>query len=256
MRKTIIFILTAVLLMIAFTGCVHQDIGVKINKDGTGSVTATIGIKKSFYDQLKEAGSEDPFDGKETFTEEYDGEEYISVKETQLFDSIEDVEKALADMTYSGQSDMLSGLEEPQDVIEATELSPETELNEDITAAGDDEIETDDHIFKSVEISKVKGTYSFKAVLNKITGEEALGYDMNDIYKISVSVEMPGKLKAYSDGGEADGGKVVFNIKDLGKENEIYAESTTGSSLPALIVTVLIVGGIATVFFMRKKKSN
>ena len=107
----------------------------------------------------------------------------------------------------------------------------------------------------SVEIGKVKGTYTFKAVLNKITGQESLGYDMNDIYKISVSVEMPGKLKAYSEGEAADN-KVVFKIKDLSKENEIYAESTTGSSIPALIVTVLIVGGIAAVFFMRKKKSR
>ena len=113
MRKSIIIILTAVLLMTALTGCVHQDIGVKINKDGTGSVTTTIGIKKSYYDQLKEAGSEDPFDGKETFTEEYDGEEYISVRETQLFDSVEDVEKALAEMTYSGENEMLSEFEEP-----------------------------------------------------------------------------------------------------------------------------------------------
>ena len=250
MKKAILFALTAVLLMAALTGCVREDIGVKINEDGTGSVTVTVGIKKSFYDQLKEAGSEDPFEEKETFTEEYDGQEYISVKETQLFDSVEEIENALKDMKYSGDEGVLSGLEEAQDMTgyEDTEI-----MNTEETEGGDAEMEADSHIFKSVEIIKEKKKCTFNAVLNKITGEGDIGFDPNEMLKVSVSVELPGKIKAYSD-GSVSGSKVTFDIKDVSKENEIYAESETGSALPAVIGTVVIIGGIVAVIMMRRKK--
>ena len=47
MKKTVTLLLSALLLVFALTGCVRTDIGVSLNKNGTGSVTASLGIEKS-----------------------------------------------------------------------------------------------------------------------------------------------------------------------------------------------------------------
>ena len=62
MRKAITLLLAAVTLIAALTGCMRTDIGVTLNKDGTGSVSASVGIEKSVYDQLAAAGA-DLFEG-------------------------------------------------------------------------------------------------------------------------------------------------------------------------------------------------
>ena len=55
MKKKITAItLCIVMLLSLFTGCVQNDIGIKMNKNETGSISATIGIEKSFYENLKQ----------------------------------------------------------------------------------------------------------------------------------------------------------------------------------------------------------
>ena len=66
MKKKIFALVMAVMMLaMMLTGCIQNDIGVKMNKDGTGSISATIGIEKDFYQNLKQMGS-DPFEGKTT----------------------------------------------------------------------------------------------------------------------------------------------------------------------------------------------
>ena len=77
MKKTLAIVLSAVMMIVMLTGCIHQDMGVKMNKDGTGSITTTLGIEKDFYDQLVSMGS-DPVEGKTTTEYEYDGSTYVS----------------------------------------------------------------------------------------------------------------------------------------------------------------------------------
>ena len=78
MKKQVIsLLLCTVMLLCVLTGCIHQDMGVKMNKDGTGSITTTVGIKKDFYEQMKTAGS-DPFEGKTVSEYQYDGDTYVS----------------------------------------------------------------------------------------------------------------------------------------------------------------------------------
>ena len=93
-KKVFSLCLCLALLLSVLTGCIHQDMGVKMNKDGTGSITTTLGIKKDFYEQMKGMGS-DPFEGKTVSEYQYDGDTYVSCAETKEYSSYEDMEKAL-----------------------------------------------------------------------------------------------------------------------------------------------------------------
>ena len=98
MKKIFALVLTAVTLALCLTGCVYEDLSVKLNKNGTGSVSATVGLKKEFVDQMM--GGKNPFEGKETQEIEYDGDKYIAYTETKEYGTFEEIEKALSEMTY------------------------------------------------------------------------------------------------------------------------------------------------------------
>ena len=153
MRKHITLLLAMLCMFALLTGCVQQDIGVTVNSDGTGTVSATIGIEKDAYEQLIGMGT-DIFEGKETSTYEYDGNTYVSYTVTKDYGSYEDMEKALLEMTYESEvfEDLDTGdleSEMPEESTESTEPTP---------------------IFKNVTIEKNTGlfysTYTFKAELN------------------------------------------------------------------------------------------
>ena len=69
-KKIFVLVMAVMMLAMMLTGCIQNDIGVKMNKDGTGSISATIGIEKDFYQNLKQMGS-DPFEGKTTIEYTY-----------------------------------------------------------------------------------------------------------------------------------------------------------------------------------------
>ena len=74
MKKILAIVLSVITLSFCLTGCVYEDLSVKLNKDETGSIAATIGLKKDFVDQMM--NGQNPFDGKETKEIEYDGDKY------------------------------------------------------------------------------------------------------------------------------------------------------------------------------------
>ena len=174
MKKFFAIILAAVTLTLCLTGCVYEDLNVKLNKDGTGSIATTVGLKKDFVDQM--LGGQNPFEGKETQEIEVDGDKYIAYTETKDYTSFEEIEKALSDMTYD-TGDFGDTTEPVND--ETEEVIAEPADSED--SAGDffltdpvDEtpaVSSDNHIFKSVEIKKDGSKYVFDAVLNKVEGQ-------------------------------------------------------------------------------------
>ena len=198
MKKFFAIILAAVTLTLCLTGCVYEDLNVKLNKAGTGNIATTVGLKKDFVDQM--LGGQNPFEGKETQEIEVDGDKYIAYTETKDYASFEEIEKALADLTYD-TGDFGDTTEPVND--ETEDVIAEPADSED--SAGDffltDPVEetpavnSDDHIFKSVEITKDGSKYVFDAVLNKVEGQ-VQGYDMSDVFKVSISVEMPAKISA------------------------------------------------------------
>ena len=248
MKKTLAILLSAVMMIVMLTGCIHQDMGVKMNKDGTGSIATTLGIEKDFYDQLVSMGS-DPFEGKTTTEYEYDGTTYVSYAESKEYSSYEEMEQALLEMTY--ETELI------EDAQEDTSDDGEVDGVIDVTVDAEEAPAQDNHIFSSVSIEKDSGifqsTYTFHAVLNAQSNENA-DYDMNDTFKVTLSVEMPCEITD-SKGGTAEGNKVVFDIADITESQELSAtceENHTGAVIGITLAIVALVVGL--VFLFKSKK--
>ena len=248
MKKTMAILLSAVMMIVMLTGCIHQDMGVKMNKDGTGSITTTLGIEKDFYDQLVSMGS-DPFEGKTTTEYEYDGTTYVSYAESKEYSSYEEMEQTLLDMTY--ETELI------EDAQEDTNDDGEVDGVIDVAVADEEAPAQDNHIFSSVSIENDSGifqsTYSFHAVLNAQSNENA-DYDMNDTFKVTLSVEMPCEITD-SKGGTAEGNKIVFDVADITESQELFAtceENHTAAVIGITLAVVALVVGL--VFFFKSKK--
>ena len=242
MRKHITLLMAMICMFALLTGCVQQDIGVTVNSDGTGTVSATIGIEKDAYEQLIGMGT-DIFEGKETSTYEYDGNTYVSYTETKDYESYEDMEKALLEMTY--ESEVLEELD-----TEELEADTSEEAAEPIP------------IFKNVSIEKNTGlfysTYTFKAELNpqEITESEDIGLELpidTDSYRMTFTITMPSDITQAS-GGEVDENKAVFEINDITEAQEfsVICEQNNVAAVIVIIIVLVIVLGLF--FFLTKRK--
>lgn len=259
-KKVLALLMSTIMLLSLLTGCIHQDMGVKMNKDGTGSITTTLGIEKDFYEQLKSMGS-DPFEGKTVSEYQYDGSTYVSYAETKEYSSYEEMEKALLEMTYETEM-----LEDAQGTEVEDEPSVEEESNDifDITieegkedAPAPTTPAQDNHIFSSVNIEKNGGifysSYTFAAVLNPQNGD-GLDYDLNETFKVTLTVEMPTEITG-AKGGTVEGNKVVFDIADITETQELAAtceENNTGLVIGIVIGLVVLVAGAVCLIKFKK----
>ena len=259
-KKVFALLMSTIMLLSLLTGCIHQDMGVKMNKDGTGSITTTLGIEKDFYEQLKSMGS-DPFEGKTISEYQYDGSTYVSYAETKEYSSYEEMEKALLEMTYETEmledaqdaetEDNEDAQENPDDIFDVNIEEVETENVEDIAPA------QDNHIFSSVNIEKNGGifysSYTFAAVLNPQNGD-GLDYDLNETFKVTLTVEMPTEITG-AKGGTVEGNKVVFDIADITATQELAAtceENNTGLVIGIVIGLVVLVAGAVCLIKFKK----
>lgn len=248
-KKIFALILAVTALAMMLTGCIQNDIGVKLNKDGSGSISATIGIEKEFYENLKGLGS-DPFEGKETTEYTYEDSTYVAYTEVKKYSSYEEMEKALLEMTY--ETELIEEAEKAQ--------NEETDGNEVDTPPVYDEPakpEQDNHIFSSVNIEKNSGifysSYTFNAVMNP-QSNEGLDYDVNDTFKVTLTVEMPEEI-TQSKGGKVDGNKITFDIADITESQEFAATceaNNTGVVIGIVIGLVVIVAGVFCLIKFKK----
>ena len=266
-KKVFALLMSTIMLLSLLTGCIHQDMGVKMNKDGTGSITTTLGIEKDFYEQLKSMGS-DPFEGKTVSEYQYDGSTYVSYAETKEYGSYEEMENALLEMTYEteliddaqnaemedvpaeeedrnvdGVFDVVIGEEEEENVKEKTP-TPATPAK-------------DNRIFSAVNIEKNSGifysSYTFAAVLNPQNGD-GMDYDLNETFKVTLTVEMPAEITG-AKGGTVEGNKVVFDIADITATQELAAtceENNTGLVIGIVIGLVVLVAGAVCLIKFKK----
>lgn len=262
-KKVFALLMSTIMLLSLLTGCIHQDMGVKMNKDGTGSITTTLGIEKDFYEQLKSMGS-DPFEGKTVAEYQYDGSTYVSYAETKEYSSYEDMEKALLEMTYETEiieeaqnaenEDVEEDAENPDDIFDVTIEEPETVRVEAVAPTTPAQ---DNHIFSSVNIEKNGGifysSYTFAAVLNPQNGD-GLDYDLNETFKVTLTVEMPTEITG-AKGGAVEGNKVVFDIADITATQELAAtceENNTGLVIGIVIGLVVLVAGAVCLIKFKK----
>ena len=245
MKKHITLLMAIVCMFALLTGCVQQDIGVAINADGTGTVSATIGIEEDAYEQLVGMGS-DIFEGKETSTYEHDGKTYVSYTETKSYENYEDIEKALLEMTY--ESDVFDGLntedfetEDAEESAEAAEPAP---------------------IFKSVSIDKSSGlfysNYTFKAEMNpqEIADSEDIEMDLpidTDSFRMTFTVTMPSDI-TQANGATVEGNKAVFEIDDITEAQEISVICEQNNVAAVIVIIVVLVIVLGLFFFLTKRK--
>ena len=213
MRKTITLLLTALMLAFALTGCMRSDIGVTLNKDGTGSVSASVGIEKSVYDQLSAAGA-DIFEGKTPVPVEYGDTTYMTVTETTECSSYAEIKDKLLALTYN------------TDKLKEYEAAPQEDSDpSEYTLYTPDSAKKDDHVFSSVDIDRTTGifysVYTFRATVNP---QESGSEQLNGAVKLTITVNMPDKI-TQSKGGKTDGRTIVFDFDELNEANEINDRS-------------------------------
>ena len=246
MKKTITLLLTALMLVFALTGCVRSDIGVTLNKNGTGSVSASFGIEKSAYEQLKAIGT-DIFEGRDTEEQKYGDATYVTYTETKEYGSYEEIKAALLELTYNTDKfeELEGGDAEPvSDPSDYTLYTPEPEKK-------------DDHIFASVDLDRSAGifysVYTFRATVNPPEASEDTASFGGD-YKVTITVNMPEKI-TQSKGGSADGNTIVFDFSELTEQTEIAAVSEANNYGVVLGICGGLIVIVAVLFiFIRKKK--
>lgn len=252
MKKRVFAVLVCVLaLTLLLTGCVRTEVGVNLNSDGSGTVGTIVLIQKEAYDMMKDSG--DPFEGKETFTETIDDEEYIGTRESTEYGSAEELKAALLALTFAGNiSDVEKRIadEEPENLTGEIVITPDVQEDDYEQAI----------IFKSADIEKSSGKLTFRAALQPQTdteGAELLGMGVNDIYKLKVVVTMPGEIKSNSAGTVSDK-TVTWNIEDLTAENSIEIVSNAGdaSIVPVIVFAVLILLAAVGVLLAKKKQQK
>ena len=258
MKKKIFALVMAVMMLaMMLTGCIQNDIGVKMKKDVTGSISATIGIEKDFYQNLKQMGS-DPFEGKTTTEYTYEDSTYVAYTEVKEYSSYEEMEKALLEMTYDTEL-----IEDAQDAQDAEMNDDDEDFDgngEDVIVIPDTEPEApekDNHIFSSVNIEKNSGifysSYTFNAVMNP-QSNDGLDYDMNEAFKVTLTVEMPEEI-TQSKGGKVEGNKITFDIADVTESQEFAATcetNNTGVVIGIVVGLVVIVAGIFCLIKFKK----
>jgi hypothetical protein len=252
MKKRVFAILACVLaLALLLTGCVRTEVGVNLNSDGSGSVGTIVLIQKKAYDMMKESG--DPFEGKETFVETIDDEEYIGTKENTEYGSADEMKSALLALTFAGNiSDAEKRVadKEPENLTGEIVIHPDVQENDSEQAV----------IFKSADIEKSGGKFTFRAALQPQTdmaSEELSDIGVNNIYKLKVAVTMPGEIKSNS-AGTVSGKTVTWDITDLTTENsiEIVSDVDDVSIVPVIVIAVLILILIAAVVVLLAKKKQ
>ncbi len=243
MKKTITLLLAALALVFALTGCARSDIGVTLNKNGTGSVAVSIGIEKSVYDQLAALGGSDIFEGGTPEAVKYGDTTYMTVSETKEYGSYEEIKAALLELTYNTDKlDGLTGEEEPaEDPSEYTLYTPEPEKK-------------NDRIFESVDLDRSTGifysVYTFRATVNSPeTGNDQL----SGAYKLTLTVNMPEKI-TQSKGGSADGNTIVFDFGELTEQTEIAAVSEANNYGIVLGICGGLIAVVAVLFIIIRKR--
>ena len=68
MKKITVIILAVLILALALTGCVREDINIRLNRDGSGSVSVTYAVNNEFLEKSAALNDgSDFFEGRETF---------------------------------------------------------------------------------------------------------------------------------------------------------------------------------------------
>ena len=95
-KKLVATIMVAVMLCVALSGCMAQVASVKLNTDGSGTISASFGVTEEYKDMLGDY--EDVF--------AYNGTTYYGIEESAEFSSVEELMREAESMSEQGGSFM------------------------------------------------------------------------------------------------------------------------------------------------------
>lgn len=95
-KKLVATIMVVVMLCIALSGCMAQVASVKLNTDGSGTISASFGVTEEYKDMLG--------DYEDVFT--YNGTTYYGIEESMEFSSVEELMQEAGSMSEQGGSFM------------------------------------------------------------------------------------------------------------------------------------------------------
>lgn len=93
-KKLVAAILAAVMMCVALSGCMAEVASVKLNPDGSGTISASFGVTEEYKDALGEY--------EDVFT--YNGTTYYGVEESMEFSSVEELMQEAESMSEQGGS--------------------------------------------------------------------------------------------------------------------------------------------------------
>ena len=213
-------LLAALCLAVLLSGCVRTELGVTLNKDGTGVITTPVAVEEDVYNMMKQSGS-DPFEGRETQNVTYDDTEYVSCSEATERLPYEDLETRLKVFRLDNQD------------------------------------ETGPLLFQDVSIEKNSGlfysSFFFKAKTAAQVSTDESGQEVDETFKFFVTVTMPGNITQVK-GGVVEGNTVTFEIEDLTQENElaVYADSNNIGVIIGIIVALVVILGAAFIILRKR----
>ena len=82
---------------------------------------------------------------------------------------------------------------------------------------------------------------------------ESSDYDVNDTFKVTLTVEMPDEI-TQTKGGKIDGNKVVFDIADITESQELAATCETNNTSIVIGIVIGLVAVLAGLFCIIKFK--
>lgn len=95
MWKKAVCLLMAVAMVTMLAGCGAVILGANINADGTGTITAQVGLAKEFAEQLQEDGADITANSGELKEFVYGGQTYLGDSQTVAFNSLDELEELL-----------------------------------------------------------------------------------------------------------------------------------------------------------------
>lgn len=229
MKKRIIAYSLLLLITLLLTGCLKQSVAVEMKKNGKGSVVSTLFVEEQTYQELLKAGN-DPFNGEETEVSESDGYTWRSCTERVTCKSYEEIEDALLDLRFR------------VDLIDDPTLTYGIEPTP---------------IFSEVHVEKEStlfvNTYSFRATINpqSVSTED---YDITEIYKLSLTVDIPGKGHSI-EGGTLDDGVATFEIESVAEESTYEVVTTQRRWGMTALVVIMLIAAVVVIIRLPIKRS-
>jgi SepF-like predicted cell division protein (DUF552 family) len=224
-RKLLLPLMAAFCLLLS--GCVEADIGVKIDANNGGSLSATLLIDKELYTMMSESGEMTGLGGMTEGETTVDGTVYKTFTKTGTYQTYQALEYALMNMKFLESSEG----ETPK-------------------------------LFKSVKIQKdrwlLETKYTFQAVTNTqepVPEMSEPDMDFSSMIKLHLNIIMPDKINEAS-GGVIQGNTLVCDILSLTSETEITAVSKSFNVTAVIVGAIMLISLTALIILLSKKKGK